>query len=73
LYALILAPVFYIDQSDAEEACRPITHRPQDCQWHMLLLCNLLAICLLDGFMLLMIPTLENAELLILCYTVVLK
>ena len=30
----------------------------------MLLFCKLLAICILDGFMLLMIPRLENAELL---------
>jgi len=33
----------------------------------------MLAICVLDGSMLLMIPRLENAELLILCDTIVLK
>jgi len=39
----------------------------------MLCFCKLLAICVLDGFMLLMIPRLEDAELLILCNTIVMK
>jgi len=39
----------------------------------MLLFCKLFAICVLDGFMLLMIPRLNNVELLILCDTTVLK
>ena len=39
----------------------------------MLSFCKLLAICVIDGFMLLMIPRLEDAELLILCNTIVLK
>jgi len=73
LYALILAPAFYIDQSGAAKACRPITHRSEECQWHMLSLCNLLAICILKDFMLGMIPRLENVKLLILCDTFVLK
>ena len=36
-------------------------------------ICKLRAICVLDEFMLLMIPRLENAELLILCDAMVLK
>jgi len=39
----------------------------------MLLFCKLLAICILDGFILLMILRLENAKLLILCDAIVLK
>jgi len=35
--------------------------------------CKWLAICTLNGFMLLMIPTLENAKLLILCDSIVVK
>jgi len=39
----------------------------------MLCFCKLLATCALDSFMLLMIPRLENAELLILCDVMVLQ
>jgi len=39
----------------------------------MLSFCKLLAICVLDGFMLLMIPSLKDVEFLILYDTIVLK
>jgi len=39
----------------------------------MLPRCKLLTVCILDGFMLLIIPRLEYAVLLILCDAIVLK
>ena len=61
------------DQSSAAEACRPITHRPQECRLHIFSFCELLAIYVLGGFMLITILRLENAELLMLCDADVLK
>ena len=61
------------DKNSAAEACRPITYRCQEFRLHIFLLCELRAICILDGFMLLTILRLENAELLILCDADVLK
>ena len=55
------------------EVCRPITHKSQECRLRMFSFCELLAICVLHGFMLLMFPRIENAELLILCDAIVLK
>jgi len=39
----------------------------------MLCFCKLLGTCVLDGFMLLTIPRLDNTELLILCDAIALK
>jgi len=61
------------DESSTAEACRPITHRSQECRLHMFSFCELPTICVLDGFILLTIPRPENAELLILCDAIVLE
>jgi len=58
---------YMFDHISAAEACRTITHRSQECWLHMFLFCELLTKCVLDGFILLTILKLKNAELLILC------
>jgi len=55
------------DQSNAMEAYGSITYRSQEYKLHMFSFDELLAIHVLDSFMLPPIPRLKNAELLILC------